>query len=75
MKTWFKYLKQGLSSQIPQDRIAGFKNGYGSEGKSKKTLLLSLFEAALAQGLLGGLPGAVGFNMCVSGTVDHPLPG
>jgi ABC-type multidrug transport system fused ATPase/permease subunit len=25
MKTWFKYLKQGLSSQIPQDRIAGDK--------------------------------------------------
>ena len=23
MKTWFKYLKQGLSSQVPQDRIAG----------------------------------------------------
>ena len=25
MKTWYKYLKQGLSSQIPQDRIAGDK--------------------------------------------------
>ena len=23
MKTWFTYLKQGLSTQIPQDRIAG----------------------------------------------------
>lgn len=25
MKTWYKYLKQGLSSQTPQDRIAGEK--------------------------------------------------
>jgi ABC-type multidrug transport system fused ATPase/permease subunit len=25
MKAWFKYLKQGLSSQIPQDRMAGEK--------------------------------------------------
>ena len=26
MKIWLKYLKQGLSSQIPRDRIAGDKN-------------------------------------------------
>jgi ABC-type bacteriocin/lantibiotic exporter with double-glycine peptidase domain len=38
MKTWFKYLKQGLASHIPQDRIAGDKSHTGLK-ESLKSLL------------------------------------
>ncbi len=37
MKTWFKYLKQGLSSQLPDDRIAG-SDGYGEVTSNLKNL-------------------------------------
>jgi ABC-type multidrug transport system fused ATPase/permease subunit len=37
MKTWFKYLKQGLSSQLPDDRIAG-SDGYGEATSNLKNL-------------------------------------
>ena len=37
MKTWFKYLKQGLSSQLPEERIAG-SDGYVEISSSLKSL-------------------------------------
>lgn len=37
MKTWFKYLKQGLSSNPPEDRIAG-ANGYRNIRSNLKNL-------------------------------------
>ncbi|MGD9240042.1 MAG: ABC transporter ATP-binding protein [Desulfobacterales bacterium] len=52
MKAWFKYLKQGLSSQIPQDRIAGDKN-HADLRESLKNLLPYL-KRRWRKALLGG---------------------
>jgi ABC-type bacteriocin/lantibiotic exporter with double-glycine peptidase domain len=53
MKTWFKYLKQGLSSQLPEDRIAG-SEGYG-EVKSNLKNLYPYLKRHRQKGLLGVL--------------------
>ncbi len=53
MKTWFKYLKQGLSSQIPQDRIAGDKNHADLKGSLKN--LFPYLKRHWQKGLLGFL--------------------
>jgi ABC-type multidrug transport system fused ATPase/permease subunit len=52
MKTWFKYLKQGLSSQIPQDRIAGDKNH--ADLKQSLKNLLPYLKRHWRKALLGG---------------------
>jgi len=52
MKTWFKYLKQGLSSQIPQDRIAG-DNNHADLKESLKNLFPYL-KRRWRKALLGG---------------------
>ena len=51
MKTWFKYLKQGLSSQLAEDRIAG-SDGYG-EFKSNLKNLYPYLKRHWQKGLLG----------------------
>ncbi len=53
MKTWFKYLKQGLSSQLPEDRIAG-SDGYG-EVKSNLKNLYPYLRRHWRKGFLGVL--------------------
>ena len=53
MKTWFKYLKQGLSSQLPQDRIAGDKNHTDLKGSLKN--LFPYLKRHWQKGLLGFL--------------------
>jgi len=53
MKAWFKYLKQGLSSELPQDRIAG-SDGYG-EVKSSLQNLLPYLKRHWQKGLFGVL--------------------
>jgi ABC-type multidrug transport system fused ATPase/permease subunit len=53
MKTWFKYLKQGLSSQIPQDRIAGDKNHTDLKGSLKN--LFPYLKRHWQKGLFGFL--------------------
>ena len=53
MKTWFKYLKQGLSSKLPDDRIAG-SDGYG-EVTSNLISLYPYLKRHWQKGLLGVL--------------------
>jgi len=53
MKTWFKYLKQGLSSQLPEDRIAG-SDGY-REVKSNLKSLYPYLKRHWQKGFLGVL--------------------
>jgi subfamily B ATP-binding cassette protein MsbA len=53
MKTWFKYLKHGLSSSLPQDRIAG-SDGYG-EVKTNLKKLYPYLRRRWQKGLLGVL--------------------
>jgi hypothetical protein len=53
MKTWFKYLKQGLSSQLPQDRIAGDKSHADLKGSLKN--LFPYLKRHWQKGLLGFL--------------------
>jgi ABC-type multidrug transport system fused ATPase/permease subunit len=53
MKTWFKYLKQGLSSQLPQDRIAGDKNHADLKGSLKN--LFPYLKRHWQKGLFGFL--------------------
>ena len=52
MQTWFKYLKQGLSSQLPQDRIAGDKSHTGLKESLKS--LLPYLKHHRRKALLGG---------------------
>ena len=52
MKTWFKYLKQGLSSQIPQDRIAGNKKH--TDLKESMKNLFPYLKRHWRKALLGG---------------------
>jgi ABC-type multidrug transport system fused ATPase/permease subunit len=51
MQTWFKYLKQGLSSKPPQDRIAG--SGASGEVKSNLKNLYPYLKRHWQKGLLG----------------------
>ncbi len=63
MKTWFKYLKQGLSSQTPQDRIAGEKK-HADLKESLKNLFPYLkrhWRTALLGGCLVLLASLCGF--------------
>lgn len=53
MKTWFKYLKQGLSSPLPDDDIAG-SDGYGEATSNLKNLYPYL-KRHWKKGLLGVL--------------------
>ena len=53
MKTWFKYLKQSLSSQLPPDRIAG-SDGYGESTANLKKLN-SYLKRHWQKGVLGVL--------------------
>ena len=53
MQTWFKYLKQGLSSQLPQDRIAGDKNHADLKGSLKN--LFPYLKRHWQKGLFGFL--------------------
>jgi len=52
MKSWFTYLKQGLSRQTPRDRISG-GGAYGSP-KDNLTILLPYFKNHWRLGFLGG---------------------
>jgi ABC-type bacteriocin/lantibiotic exporter with double-glycine peptidase domain len=52
MKTWFKYLKQGLSSQIPQDRIGGDRNH--ADLKESLKNLLPYLKRHWREAVLGG---------------------
>jgi ABC-type multidrug transport system fused ATPase/permease subunit len=52
MKTWFKYLKQGLSSQTPQDRIAGNKKH--TDLKESMKNLFPYLKRHWRKALLGG---------------------
>lgn len=52
MKTWFKYLKQGLSSQTPPDRIAGDKKH--TDLKQSLKNLLPYLKRHWRKALLGG---------------------
>jgi ABC-type bacteriocin/lantibiotic exporter with double-glycine peptidase domain len=52
MKTWFKYLKQGLSSQITQDRIAGDRDHTDLQESLKN--LLPYLKRHWRKALLGG---------------------
>ncbi len=52
MKTWFKYLKQGLSSPLPQDRIAGDKNHTDLKGSLKN--LFPYLKRRWRKALFGG---------------------
>ena len=63
MKTWYKYLKQGLSSQTPQDRIAGEKK-HADLKESLKNLFPYLkrqWRTALLGGCLVLLASLFGF--------------
>ena len=53
MKTWFTYLKTGLSRKMPPDRISG-NRGYGSLKANLKNLL-PYFKRHWHRGLLGCL--------------------
>jgi ABC-type multidrug transport system fused ATPase/permease subunit len=53
MKTWFTYLKQGLSRKMPKDRIAGSR-GYGGLKANLKNLA-PYFNHHWRRGLLGCL--------------------
>jgi ABC-type multidrug transport system fused ATPase/permease subunit len=53
MKTWFTYLKQGLSRKMPEDRISGNQN-HGSFKANLKNLL-PYFKRHWRRGLLGCL--------------------
>ena len=53
MKTWFTYLKQGLSRKIPEDSISGIR-GYGSLKANLKNLL-PYFKGHWRRGMLGCL--------------------
>ena len=53
MKTWFAYLKHGLSRKMPQDRISGQRN-YGSL-KANLQNLLPYFKRHWREGLMGCL--------------------
>ena len=52
MKTWHKYLKQGLSSRIPQDRIVGGKKHAGLKESLKN--LFPYLKRHRRKALLGG---------------------
>ncbi|MDX1709185.1 MAG: ABC transporter ATP-binding protein, partial [Desulfobacterales bacterium] len=52
MKTWYKYLKQGLSSRIPQDRIAGGRKHAGLKASLKN--LFPYLKRHRRGALLGG---------------------
>jgi len=58
MKTWFAYLKQGLTRKMPADPIAGSR-GYGGL-KSNLEHLLPYLRRHWRRGLLGGLLIAAG---------------
>jgi len=53
MKTWFTYLKQGLSRKMPEDRIRGHRN-YGSLKANLKNLF-PYFKRHWRRGLIGCL--------------------
>jgi ABC-type multidrug transport system fused ATPase/permease subunit len=53
MKTWFTYLKQGLSRNLPGDRISGMR-GYGSVKAGLKNLL-PYGKRHWRRGMLGSL--------------------
>lgn len=53
MKTWFKYLKQGLSSELPEDRIAGGRDRVGFKDSLKN--LIPYLKRHWRKGLLGVL--------------------
>jgi ABC-type multidrug transport system fused ATPase/permease subunit len=53
MKTWFKYLKQGLSSTLPEDRIAADKDHAGLKDSLKN--LFPYLKRHWRKGLLGFL--------------------
>jgi ABC-type multidrug transport system fused ATPase/permease subunit len=53
MKTWFTYLKQGLSQKMPEDSISGDR-GYGSL-KANLENLLPYFKRHWRRGMLGCL--------------------
>ncbi|CAB1080897.1 hypothetical protein JY97_09330 [Alkalispirochaeta odontotermitis] len=53
MRNWFEYLKQGLSRDLPQDRISGGR-GYGSLKANLKNLL-PYFKCRWRRGLPGCL--------------------
>jgi ABC-type multidrug transport system fused ATPase/permease subunit len=53
MRTWFKYLKQGLSSKLPEDRIAGGRDQVGFKDSLKN--LLPYLKRRWRKGLLGVL--------------------
>lgn len=51
MKIWFKYLKQGLSSTLPEDRIAGGRDRAGFKDSLKK--LVPYLKRHRRKGLFG----------------------
>ncbi len=53
MKTWLTYLRQGLSREMPKDRISGSR-GYGNPKANLKNLL-PYFKRHWRRGLLGCL--------------------
>jgi ABC-type multidrug transport system fused ATPase/permease subunit len=53
MKAWFKYLKQGLSSELPKDRIAGGREHVSFKDSLKN--LLPYMKRHWRKGLLGAL--------------------
>ena len=53
MQIWFKYLKQGLSSQLPRDRIAGDKSHADLKGSLKN--LFPYLKRHWQKGLFGFL--------------------
>jgi len=51
MKSWFTYLKQGLSRKLPQDRISGLKTYADAKGSLKN--LYPFIERHWRKGILG----------------------
>ncbi len=66
MKTWFTYLKQGLSSQLPQDRIAGDQGHHGL--KESLNNLVPYLKRHWRKGCLGG------FLILLAALCSFPAP-